>query len=99
MLNFSRSVASAFLVLALLAAACQRVDATPEPAQERVAEPSPAGEFSAEEIDVGKAKRHFRLIVSNTVDRPKPAPLVVAFHGMLSDSNGFMPTCTKLDQT
>src|SRR5437870_12102376 len=88
MLNFSRSVASAFLVLALLAAACQRVDATPEPAQERVAEPSPAGVFSDEEIEVGKATRHFRLIVPNTVDRTKPASLVVAFHGMLIDKIG-----------
>ena len=57
----------------------------------------PAGVFADEKIDVAGKTRQFRLIVPKSVDRAKPAPLVVAFHGMLIDSKDFMPIYTKLD--
>lgn len=58
-----------------------------------------AGNFADETLTVGKEKRHFRLVVPKTVDLDKPAPLVIAFHGMLIDSKDLMPKYTKLDET
>lgn len=63
------------------------------------ADPPKAGTFADETVTVGKDKRTFRLIVPKTVDLTKPAPLVVAFHGMLIDSKDLMPKYTKLDAT
>jgi polyhydroxybutyrate depolymerase len=57
------------------------------------------GDFGAETIKVGKATREYRLVVPKTVDLAKPAPLVVAFHGMLIDSKDVMPQYTKLNET
>jgi polyhydroxybutyrate depolymerase len=54
--------------------------------------------FPNEEIRVGGQLRRFRLVVPETVDRTKPVPLVVAFHGMLIDSKDVMPKYTKLDE-
>jgi poly(3-hydroxybutyrate) depolymerase len=56
------------------------------------------GNFADESITVGKEKRAFRLVVPESVDLAKPAPLVVAFHGMLIDSKDVMPKYTKLDE-
>ena len=61
--------------------------------------PARAGVFSDEEVSVGEQTRKYRLIVPKTVDLDKPAPLVVAFHGMLIDSKDVMPKYTKLDET
>jgi len=58
----------------------------------------PSGVFPNEEIRVGGQLRRFRLVVPETVDRTKPVPLVVAFHGMLIDSKDVMPKYTKLDE-
>jgi poly(3-hydroxybutyrate) depolymerase len=44
------------------------------------------GEFGSESVRVGSATREYRLVAPKTVDLAKPAPLVVAFHGMLIDS-------------
>lgn len=57
------------------------------------------GEFSSESVKVGDASREYRLVVPKTVDLAKPAPLVVAFHGMLIDSKDLMPRYTKLNET
>jgi polyhydroxybutyrate depolymerase len=57
------------------------------------------GDFGAETIKVGDASREYRLVVPKTVDLAKPAPLVVAFHGMLIDSKDVMPQYTKLNET
>jgi polyhydroxybutyrate depolymerase len=62
------------------------------------AEPK-AGEFADETIVVGKDKREYRLVVPKTVDLTKPAPLVIAFHGILIDSKDLMPKYTKLNET
>lgn len=58
-----------------------------------------AGEFPAETLKVGRDTREYRLVVPKTVDLAKPAPLVVAFHGMLIDSKDVMPKYTKLNET
>jgi len=39
------------------------------------------------------------LVVPTTVDLSRPAPLIVAFHGMLIDSKDVMPQYTKLNKT
>lgn len=57
------------------------------------------GEFASETVQVGTAGREYRLVVPATVDLAKPAPLVVAFHGMLIDSQDLMPVYTKLNET
>jgi len=57
------------------------------------------GDFGLETLTVGDAKREYRLVVPKTVDLAKPAPLVVAFHGMLIDSKDVMPQYTKLNET
>ena len=62
------------------------------------AEPK-AGNFAAESIKVGGDAREYRLVVPKSVDLAKPAPLVVAFHGMLIDSKDVMPLYTKLNET
>jgi len=57
------------------------------------------GDFAAEKIKVGGAEREYRLVVPKTVDLKKPAPLLIAFHGMLIDSKDLMPVYTKLNET
>src|SRR5215470_11867962 len=57
------------------------------------------GDFGSETVKVGNATREYRLVVPKTVDLAKPAPLVVAFHGMLVDSKDVMPQYTKLNET
>jgi poly(3-hydroxybutyrate) depolymerase len=57
------------------------------------------GDFGSETAKVGDVTREYRLVVPKTVDLAKPAPLVVAFHGMLIDSKDVMPQYTKLSET
>lgn len=57
------------------------------------------GEFGDETVKVGFATRRYRLVVPQTVDLSQPAPLVIAFHGMLIDSKDMMPKYTRLSQT
>jgi polyhydroxybutyrate depolymerase len=57
------------------------------------------GNFGSETVKVGDVTREYRLVVPKTVDLTKPAPLVIAFHGMLIDSKDFMPMYTKLNET
>ena len=59
----------------------------------------PTGDFPDETLDLGKEKRTFRLVVPKTVDVEQPAPLVIAFHGMIIDNKDVMPKYTKLDAT
>lgn len=56
-----------------------------------------AGVFANERLDVGGKSRVYRLVVPSSVDLAKPAPLVIAFHGMGIDSKDLMPRYTKLD--
>ncbi len=62
------------------------------------AEPK-AGEYANESMAVGGSIRDYRLVVPKTIDLTKPAPLVIAFHGMLIDSKDVMPVYTKLNET
>jgi polyhydroxybutyrate depolymerase len=57
------------------------------------------GEFDNESLTLGRAKRFYRLVVPTSVALERPAPLVVAFHGMLVDSKDTMPKYTKLNDT
>ncbi len=57
------------------------------------------GEFGAQRIEIGDETRVYRLVVPKSVDLLRPAPLVVAFHGMLIDSKDLMPKYTRLNQT
>lgn len=57
------------------------------------------GNFAAESLKVGAEKREYRLVVPETVDLAKPAPLVFAFHGFLIDSKDAMPVYSKLNET
>ena len=59
--------------------------------------PGTHGTFADEPLAVGKQKRAYRLVVPKGVDLDKPAPLVIAFHGMGIDSKDLMPKYTKLD--
>lgn len=59
---------------------------------------SQAGEFPAEKITVDKTEREYRLVVPKSVDLDKPAPLVVAFHGILIDSKDLMPRYSQLNE-
>src|SRR5262245_32820799 len=77
----------------LVAAAC--VGLCPSSAD---AEPK-HGDFASETVKVGEVQREYRLVVPKSVDLAKPAPLVVAFHGMLIDSKDLMPVYTKLNDT
>jgi len=74
----------------LAVAACAGAACAAEPKQ---------GEFASETLKVGTATREYRLVVPKAVDLAKPAPLVVAFHGMLIDSKDLMPAYTKLNDT
>jgi polyhydroxybutyrate depolymerase len=57
------------------------------------------GDFGSEIIrDVG-ARRYYRLFAPKTVDLTKPAPLGIAFYGMLIDSKDVTPQYTKLNET
>ncbi|HYG76154.1 MAG TPA: PHB depolymerase family esterase [Planctomycetota bacterium] len=56
-----------------------------------------AGTFPNEEMAVGEQKRLYRLIVPETIDSKKAAPLVFAFHGLL-DSKDLMPIYSQLDK-
>ena len=62
------------------------------------AEPQP-GNFPSEKVKVGAGTRAYRLVVPKTVDLAKPAPLVIAYHGMFIDSKDLMPRYTKLNDT
>jgi polyhydroxybutyrate depolymerase len=57
------------------------------------------GEFPDESLTVDRTKRVYRLFVPTSVALNRPAPLVVAFHGMLVDSKDVMPRYTKLNET
>jgi polyhydroxybutyrate depolymerase len=55
------------------------------------------GEFASETLKVN-GTREYRLVVPKTVDRSKPAPLIVAFHGIGIDNKDLMPKYTKLNE-
>lgn len=63
------------------------------------AEPRPAGEFPAESLKVNGTERKFRLVVPKSVDRSRPAPVVIAFHGIGIDSKDLMPIYSRLNET
>ncbi|HET7364261.1 MAG TPA: PHB depolymerase family esterase [Burkholderiales bacterium] len=56
------------------------------------------GEFADESLRVGSTTRVYRLFVPASVDLARPAPLVVAFHGMLIDNKDTMPKYTRLNE-
>jgi polyhydroxybutyrate depolymerase len=58
-----------------------------------------SGNFASESLQVGKERREYRLVVPDSVDLRKPAPLVFAFHGFLIDSKDVMPEYTRLNAT
>jgi polyhydroxybutyrate depolymerase len=68
------------------------------PAAANAAEPR-HGEFATETLQVGGVTRDYRLVVPKSVDLENPAPLVIAFHGMLIDTKDLMPHYTKLNET
>jgi len=83
------------LAVLLLALGCAR----PAPvACAADVKPGTHGTFPDEPLAVGNQKRTYRLVVPKSVDLQKPAPLVIAFHGMLIDSKDVMPKYTKLDE-
>jgi polyhydroxybutyrate depolymerase len=57
------------------------------------------GDFGSETIKIGGVTREYRLVAPRTVDLTKPAPLVIAFHGMLIDSKDVMPQYMRLNET
>ena len=81
-----------FAVLVLLAAGCAT---RPEVSQFA----GRHGEFANEAVAVDGGIRRYRLVVPRTVNLAKPAPLVVAFHGMLMDDKDWMPGYTRLSET
>lgn len=83
---FARSL----LMLGLFAATTFAANKVERPA------PGKAGDFNPVKLTVDGLAREYRLVVPKTVDLEKPAPLLVAFHGMLIDSKDLMPLYTKL---
>ena len=81
-------------MLALALAAC----AAPADVQREAATPR-HGEFADESLRLGLPTRVYRLVVPMSVDLARPAPLVVAFHGMLIDNKDVMPKYTRLNET
>jgi len=57
-----------------------------------------AGIFPDEKIQAGGQEREYRLVVPATVDLSKPAPLVLAFHGMGGQSKDNMEDSTGLNE-
>jgi len=55
------------------------------------------GVFPDETITVNGKVREYRLVVPDSLDLNKPAPLVFAFHG-LGDSKDLMPKYSRLDE-
>lgn len=58
-----------------------------------------SGEYPNLTVRVGNETRVYRLFVPRGLDLNRPAPLVVAFHGMGIDSKDTMPRYTKLNET
>ena len=58
--------------------------------------PGKAGTFPDETITVGGETREYRLIVPDTLDLSKPAPIVFAFHGMGEDNKDHFATVSTL---
>ena len=85
-----------FLLVLPLCLGCARF--APAPVAAADVKPGTHGTFADESLDVGKQKRAYRLVVPKSVDLDKPAPLVIAFHGLLIDSKDVMPKYTKLDE-
>ena len=80
------------LLLLLGAAGCASRPEAPPPTARH-------GEFANEAVSVEGGVRRYRLVVPRSVDLARPAPLVVAFHGMLVDDKDVMPTYTRLNET
>jgi len=57
-----------------------------------------ATHFLDETIKVGDEERTYRLLVPDSVDANKPAPIVFAFHGMGGDSAGNMSVTSGLSE-
>lgn len=57
------------------------------------------GNFGHENVKVVDQTREYRLVVPKSIDLTKPAPLIIAFHGMLIDSKDLMPVYTKLSDS
>src|SRR5262245_16298285 len=57
------------------------------------------GNFGPETVQVGGVTREYRPVARQPVDLAKPAPLVIACHGMLIDSKDFTPIYTRLNDT
>ena len=57
------------------------------------------GDFASRKLKVGDTERVYRLVVPDSVDLSKPAPLVISFHGILIDSKDVMPLYTRLSRS
>ncbi len=55
-----------------------------------------AGTFPDEKITVNDETREYRLVVPDTLDLSKPAPIVFAFHGMGEDNKDHFATVSTL---
>jgi polyhydroxybutyrate depolymerase len=55
------------------------------------------GNFPNEKIDINGKERAYRLVVPQKLDATKPAPLLLAFHG-LGDSKDIMSFYSQLDK-
>ena len=85
------------VVLAVLVLGVAGCATAPEP--DGIPPQAKHGEFPDESLIVDRTKRVYRLFVPTSVALNRPAPLVVAFHGMLVDSKDVMPKYTKLNET
>lgn len=84
-------------ILLLLAGMGQPITVAAEDRADAAAPAGKSGNFASEKLQVAGEERLYRLVVPDSVDLKKDAPLVIAFHGMLIDSKDFMPRYTKLN--
>jgi polyhydroxybutyrate depolymerase len=79
-----------------LAALCLLASAGLASAADAPAFSGKAGTFPDEKITVNGETREYRLMVPDTLDLSKPAPIVFAFHGMGDDNKDHFATVSTL---
>jgi poly(3-hydroxybutyrate) depolymerase len=85
------------ILVVVITAALHCCAAETVPARSSEGKGGKAGLFEDETLKVGALERKYRLLVPDSMDLSKPAPIVFAFHGGLIDNKELMAFYTQLD--